>query len=426
MTDTELILPWVRGVPDGLCAYTPLPPSGVYPRDRQGRPKPKRVRLRSADPPNALTRPNGIADSNWNWLTTTSRNWATVSQRLGTDAYPTAVTLARTGCVTIEHELNLSALVQPPRRLHPHPDLARSHTDARDKRRDEASTLRTRAAQLATALVDEWPGTAAALRTTTHPDRLTWIVNAATDLAEGRTHDSVRAFVQVHAGHTKARDDVHHLLADVGFEPDAIAALGLARNPYIGLGGPLELHTDQGVLTLNCLRGPHDIRLPGSTTIALRLAVPARALLVIENRQAAEAICDAYPDLPVVWCHGQPATPILNLIAQAAEQAHSVLLCPDADLGGVRIAARIHDHLSRRHDCRILDIGDGEHSPGREFNTHSRTHLTALSERNDAVGRFANACLTRGYAIEQEAAAKSALRTILATWTLDKDQLRPV
>jgi hypothetical protein len=412
MTDTELVLPWVRGVPDGLCAYAPLPPSGVYPRDRLGRPKPKRVRLRSAETPPTPARPDGISDSDWNWLTSTSRNWTTVSQRLGENAYPMAVTLARTGCLTIEHDLNLSALVQPPRRLHPHPDLARSHTDAREHRRHEASTLRTHAVQLATTLADEWPGAAAALRTTTHPDRLTWIINAATDLADGRIHDSVRAFVQVHAGHTKARDDVHHLLAEVGFEPDAIAALGLARNPYIGLGGPLELTTNDGVLALNCLPGPHDIRLPGGRVMALRLTVPARTLLVIENRQAAESACDAYPGLPVVWCHGQPAAPILDLIAQAAEQAHSVLLCPDADLGGVRIAARIYDHLTPGHNCRILDVGDGEHSPGREFNSHSRTHLTALAERKDVVGRFANACLTRGYAVEQEAAAKTALRAI--------------
>jgi hypothetical protein len=119
--------------------------------------------------------------------------------------------------------------------------------------------------------------------------------------------------------------------------------------------------------------------------------------------------------LPIIWCHGQPATPILNLIAQAAHHVDTVTVCPDADLGGVHIAARIHDHLRPHLDCGILDTGTVEHHPGRPFNTHSRTHLATLAERRDDIGRFAQACLTRGYAIEQEAAARGTLRAALET-----------
>src|SRR5262249_32466242 len=149
---------------------------------------------------------------------------------------------------------------QPPRRLHPHPELSSARADARDRRRDEAAAVRERAAVLADELADEWPAVTTALRSTSNPDRLAWAVHAAADPAHGRSHASVRAFVQDHAGHTKARDDVHHLLADLGFPAEALATLGLARNPYIGLGGPFQLQTPAGVFNLASLPGPHDIR----------------------------------------------------------------------------------------------------------------------------------------------------------------------
>lgn len=131
---------------------------------------------------------------------------------------------------------------------------------------------------------------------------------------------------------------------------------------------------------------------------------------MIENRQAAEAACDAHPDLPIIWCHGQPPRQVLELVAQAARHVDTVAICPDADLGGVRIVARLYDYLRPNHICRILDAGTVEHQPGRPFHTYSRTHVATLAERLDDVGRFAQGCLTRGYAIEQEAAAKGILR----------------
>jgi hypothetical protein len=419
--DHELVLDWVQGVPDGLLAYAPLPASGVYQRDSHDRPKFTRIRLRSTDAPAEPSRPAGLlADSDWNWITRSARAWTSIVQRFRGDANHVAVALARAGCVTIEHDLNVSTLIQPPRRLHPHPALATKQANALQRRRDETAALRAQAITLATALADEWPGVAAALGSVNNPERLTWAVNAATDLADGRTHDSLRAFAQFHAGRTKARDDVNHLLAELGFESEAIATLGLARNPYIGLGGPFQLHTSTHVLDLIGLPGPHDIRLPAGHNITLRLPTRAPILLVIENRQASETGCDAHPDLPVIWCHGQPPDAVLHLIAQAAQRVDTVMICPDADLGGVRIAARIHDHLRPDIACRILDIGNAEHLAGTSFNTHSRTHLAALAERTDQVGRFARDCLNRGYGIEQEAAARVTLRhAVRATQTND-------
>jgi hypothetical protein len=98
--------------------------------------------------------------------------------------------------------------------------------------------------------------------------------------------------VQTHAGNTKARNDVQRLLTDLGFGLDAIAALGLSRSPYIGIGGPVRLHVAGAVIDLSSLPGPHDIRLgpPHPITIAVRPG--PEPLLIIENRQAAETLCD--------------------------------------------------------------------------------------------------------------------------------------
>ncbi|MDI1463369.1 DUF2399 domain-containing protein [Catellatospora sp. KI3] len=409
--DRELVLGWVHGVPEGLHAYAPVPATGSYPRDRLDRPKIRRVRLRSATPPPAPARPPGlVSDSDWKWITSGSRSWTSVTGRLGPDAHRIASALAKAGCLTIEHDLRISALVQPPRRLHPHPDLAHAHAEDRSRREDEADDIRAQAAELAEALIADWPGVARALGSATNTDRLAWVIRAADDLANGRTHDSVRAFVQTHARFTKARDDVHHLLAELGFEQEAIVALGLARNPYIGLGGPIRVKTRAGTINLAGIPGPHDIRLPTGHDISLLLPAQSSTLLVIENRQAAEAACDAYPESPVIWCHGQPPTAVLSLIAQAAQQSSRVVICTDADLGGARIAARIVDHIPTNLQSDVIDIGEANHVAGRPFNSHSRFHLAAIAERDDRIGQFARACLARGYAIEQEAAAKSSVR----------------
>lgn len=239
-------------------------------------------------------------------------------------------------------------------------------------------------------------------------------LRAAADLAEGRTHDSLRAFVQSHANDTKARDDVHHLLAAMGFDHETLIALGVARNPYIGLGGPILLHTTTGsVLDLSAMPGPHDIRLSPHALPRLTVSGHTGVLLVVENRQAAETVCDTRPDLPVVWCHGQPPAAVVSMIVQAAQQTSAVVICADADLGGVRITARVHDNLPLGTTIHVVDVGTVQHDEGRTFNTHSRTHLEQLAQRPDQIGAFAQCCLNRGYAIEQEATARAALHTVL-------------
>ncbi|WP_433300979.1 DUF2399 domain-containing protein [Actinoplanes sp. CA-030573] len=413
--DTEIALTWIRDHP-GLTAYAPVPASGRFPRDSRNRPRPRNARLRRADPDLPPTRPPGLlSDGDWAWIIRTEHTWSSFAARFGDQAYPIAVALAQAGCITIGHNLNGSSLVQPPRRVYPHPDLAAGENERRNRRRDNRTALQNQAVELASMIVDDWPGVAQALHGTDNPERLGWAINAALDLADGRIHDSVRAFVQHHAGHTKARDDVHHLLADMGFEPEALSALGLARSPYIGLGGPIQLHSAGGFLDLSVLPGPHDIRLSPHHQLRLKLPDNAESLLVIENRQAAETICDIRPSQPVVWCHGQPPDAVLALIVQAAHQATVTIICTDADLGGVRIAARIHDELPAGTAVHVVDVGAAEHDAGRLFNTHSRVRLQQLAARTDQIGTFAQHCLDRGYPIEQEATARAALREALSS-----------
>jgi hypothetical protein len=413
--DREIVLAWVTDWP-GLEVYAPVPASGRYPRDRHGNPYYRGVRLRTDAPEQPPHRPVGLlSDADWTWMIRSDHIWRHVTDRFGAQAQTIALALARAGCLTIGHDLQGSRPAPTPKRVYPHPDLAAAEKDRRAHRRDRQTTLQSRAGELAADLRDEWPGVAQALHATDHPDRLSWVVDAANDLANGIVHDSVRAFVQTHAGDTKARDDVQRLLTDLGFEPDALAALGLSRNPYIGIGGPISLRTINGSVDLSLLPGPHDIRLSPRQPIHLDVHPGTGPLLIIENRQAAETLGDTHPELPVIWCHGQPPDPVVALITEAAGQRARTLICTDADLGGVRIAARIHDHLGADTPVRIIDVGTAPHDPGRVFSTHNRTHLEAFTARTDQIGAFARSCLARSYAIEQEATVRTALNATLNT-----------
>ena len=112
------------------------------------------------------------------------------------------------------------------------------------------------AAALSSQLAAEWPGVASALATSASDPRLIWMVRAAEDLTQGRSHDGARAFVQAHAASTKAREDLPHLLAEAGFEPDALTQLGISRNPYVGLGGPVRAHLAGRTLDFSGWPGP--------------------------------------------------------------------------------------------------------------------------------------------------------------------------
>ena len=410
----EFPLPGHPGVPDGLLAYAqPSHPDGTFDHDRAGRPKVRRVHLR-AHPPAPPQRPDGlVSDADWNWAISAPRRWDTITSRFPGHAGDIARVLALAGCVALDHDYRNGAICQPPRRWVPDPGLAADHATGQQARQTALQARRDRARELRDLLAGEWPGAARALDGPAPQARLEWIVRAGEDLFAGRSHDGPRAFVQHHAGNTKAREDLPRLLADAGFEPEALAVLGINRNPYIGIGGPVRAHHDGRTLDWDGWPGPHDIRLPTHKPVTLATGPGTRILLIIENRQAAETICDSHPAIAVIWCHGQPPDPVLNLIRQAAQGVNQVVICPDADLGGIRIAARIHDSLPPGTRRVIVDAGTAAHDRGDPFSSTTRDLIAAAAQRRDAVGAFAAGCLARGYAVEQEAPTRAALHPLL-------------
>lgn len=407
-------MPGHPGVPDGLRAYAqPSRSDGTFDHDRAGRPKVRRVRLR-AHPSGPPWRPDGlVTDADWNWATSAPRRWNTITTRLHDRADEVALALARAGCVALDHDYRDGTIRHPPRGWTPHPDLAAHHATGKQAGQAARQALLERARELRDALIGEWPGVAEAMSGPASDTRLVWLVRAAEDLLAERSYDGPRAFVQHHVNNTKAREDLPRLLTDAGFEAEALALLGVNRNPYIGVGGPIRAHHDGHTLDWTGWPGPHDIRLPAHRPITLDVAHGTHTLLIIENRQAAEAICDSYPGTAVIWCHGQPPDPLLHLINHAALGVSQVVICPDADLGGIRIAARVHDHLPPGQERVIIDIGTAEHDQGEPFSAMTCHRIAAIAERHDAVGVFASSCLTRGYVVEQEAPARAALQALL-------------
>ena len=178
--------------------------------------------------------------------------------------------------MALEHDYRSGKISNPRRGWTPHPSLADGQASAKAARRDRQSQLAATAAVLSSQLATEWPGVASALATSASDPRLIWMVRAAEDLTQCRSHDGARAFVQAHAASTKAREDLPHLLAEAGFEPDALTQLGISRNPYVGLGGPVRAHLAGHTLDFSGWPGPHDIRLqPASRSPSISFPVPA-------------------------------------------------------------------------------------------------------------------------------------------------------
>jgi hypothetical protein len=235
------------------------------------------------------------------------------------------------------------------------------------------------------------------------------LVYAAEDLIAGRLHDGPRAFSQVHFGNTKQRDDSPSLLLSAGTSPETIAALGLERSPYLGLGGPIRIAD----MDLERLRGPVLFRAQ-DPALNRAISLPtARALVVVENLQAAENACDSRRDVVVAYSAGPPSAAALNVIIELAVRIPRVFVIPDADLGGVRIAERILTALHRRTkaDVELVDVGAEPHDSRDAFAAATLAALEAATA--GAAAKLAGAVLARGYPVEQEAATRAALTGLL-------------
>jgi hypothetical protein len=404
----------LAGVPDGLIARPQRHPDGTVRRDRRGFIKASHVILAPPEEPPPHTDPEnpppGVTATEWRWvLGATRRAWSRIRAKFGQRAEPLAHILARAGTVVLDCEAA---------DLHLGPPLRWRLTAAGLAARDARDTARaahvigweTRAAAAAALIADLDEGLAAALTTGRgHQTRLPVLVHAAEDLAAGRVHDGPRAFSQTHFEHTKARDDAPDILTAAGASPETIAALGLRRSPYLGLGGPIRLDLAGQTWDLRGVHGPIQVRADQPLTATLLGGNRPLTLAMIENLQAAETICDQHPAVAVLWTAGQPSDHTLQIAVTLAVEAAEVLIATDADLGGVRIAARIADAVPDATPIRILDAGAHAHDPRDPFGATSRAGLETFAARLDAVGDFARTVAARDYPVEQEAAIRSVL-----------------
>src|ERR1039458_4288506 len=76
------------GVPDGLVAYAqPTHADGTFDNDRAGRPRVRRIQLRTEAPVAYPKRSDGLlTDADWCWATSATRRWTTVVTRFGEHA----------------------------------------------------------------------------------------------------------------------------------------------------------------------------------------------------------------------------------------------------------------------------------------------------------------------------------------------------
>lgn len=185
--------------------------------------------------------------------------------------------------------------------------------------------------------------------------------------------------------------------------------LGIRRSGRIGVAGPIRATVDGRPVDLAVLDGPVLIRAeqPGLT---LTLTGPATAVIV-ENLQAAETLAHRRDDLAVIYTAGVPSARALTLIGQIAQTAPRILLVPDADLGGVRIAERV---LAAAPQAELIDIGAYPHPDADRWPVDgiSMRGLTAALE--GPAGLLAQACLDRGYPVEQELATVEAINRLVA------------
>jgi hypothetical protein len=422
MSDTQPVVPDAPGrvvvplldLPAGVLAVT-VPRSGRdgprVPVDRRRRVLAHTVDLiADPQPEDAFQKPSELADADLRWvLARPARRWGSIQDRFGLAALETALRLVRVGGIVLRCATRDGLSLGQPAGWRLTAAWVRHAEMLRDGARERTATWRARAATAADAvhLID--PGLTLALHAARGSEpRLPTVVYAAEDLASGVSHDGPRAFSQAHFEHTKVRDDVTTILIDAGISEASLLALGLRRSPYIGLGGPIRLFTTAGqVIDLATLDGPVQLRVRQRAT--LEASTSARMLLVVENLQAAEASCDAFPELAVVWTAGQPSDAALELIAALAAQVQHVFVTPDADLGGVRIAQRVLAALPSLAKVEVIDVGSQQHAAREPFSPESQARLRAAAEHSGAAGALAAACLTRGYPVEQEATTRAAI-----------------
>ncbi|MEU3657982.1 DUF2399 domain-containing protein [Streptomyces sp. NPDC032161] len=159
-----------------------------------------------------------------------------------------------------------------------------------------------------------------------------------------------------------------------------------------------------------------------ATTADLHLQLRSRTLIVVENLQAADAVYRVLRSRRqppgIVYHAGMPSRDILHYIAELAEQAENIIIAPDADLGGTRIATAIWNSLTptAQQHTTICDIGlTPAHTLQNPWAPDSPVWHDLHAMLSSPAAALAQGCLRRGYPVEQEGCIAETVLALLNT-----------
>ncbi|WP_030396123.1 DUF2399 domain-containing protein [Kitasatospora purpeofusca] len=361
-------------------------------------------------------------------LGATPRSWSTVKARFGEDAWELAIELVLAGTVTLRCEVTDDMALGAPTQWHL-TTAGRGHARVDQEARDVQTQRRTRALQRARDAIanlqvlpegiveDDLRQLDEALareleRPAPANKRIALLTALASDLHQGTRHTSTRAFSLAHTRNSKTWDDAIRALRESGVPTTLAEAIGLRGHSRIGLGGPITAMPGDHRRPLDDL----GIVLIPAATRGLNLQLHSRTLIVVENLQAADA---AYEELRtsrrtpgIVYHAGMPSHDIRHHIANLAEQAATIIIAPDADLGGVRIATAIWNSLTphARQRSTICDVGlTPTHPPQAPWPPDSPVWRDLRAMLASPAAALADGCLRRGYPVEQEGCITEAV-----------------
>lgn len=338
-----------------------------------------------------------------------SRRWATIENELGERAWPATLHLVRAGVVRLRCSVKDLRLERPQRW-----ELTERWRQMRRERADQRAEVADEWTARAAAAADEVQPLCAefadALRERQFTATLPVLVAAAEDLVAGIIHDGPRAFSQTHFGDTKERDDVAQILTSADVPVDVLEQLGVRRSSRVGLAGPVIAHVDGQQVPIGPLDGPVTLR-ADQPDLTLQHDGGPHTVVIVENLQAAETLTDRFGDMIVIYTAGLPSQHALDLIGQLTGGAKRVLIVPDADFGGVRIAEQL---LAVAPYAEVVDIGEQPHPISKPWLEGSQSIRGLQASIGGPAGSLAKTCLARGYRVEQELATVRAVTSILA------------
>lgn len=344
-----------------------------------------------------------------------SHRWDTIESELGERAWPVTLQLIRAGVVRLRCSVK-DLRLQRPQRWELTERWRELRRERADQRAEVADEWTARAASAADEVEPLCAELADALRDREFTATLPVLVAAAEDLVTGVVHDGPRAFSQTHFGDTKERDDVAQILASADVPVEVLEQLGVRRSSRMGIAGPVSAVVDGQHVPLGPLDGPVTLR-ADQPDLTLQCDGGPHTLVIVENLQAAETLADRWDDLIVIYTAGLPSRHALDLIRQLTGSANRVLIVPDADFGGVRIAERL---LGVAPDAELIDIGHQPHPIVNPWPEDSESVRGLRAAIGGPAGSLAKACLGRGYRVEQELATVQAVSSLL---TEDEQEL---